>query len=331
MPSPYKPPYDPECEPALNAFPKLPPLTDEVVVQIRKALDAQATPEVTLTDPAISHVEKTIPGPGGSISLSILRSRTSAGGARPGIVYMHAGGMILGSKLFGIQGTFEWIKQLDAIVISVEYRLAPEHPDPAPIEDCYAALKWVSEHVSELGIDPSKLLVAGNSAGAGLAAGLALLARDRRGPKIFAQCLIYPMLDDRMTTVSSLQFADEGTWSGKNNLYAWNALLAGRRGATDVSIYAAPARAKDLSGLPPAWVDVGGNELFRDENVIYASRLAEFGIPVELHVWPGGWHAFDTNAPNTALSNACLQARMTWFKRILTATPSPPKKISAML
>lgn len=330
MPSSYTPPYDAECEEVLKTFPLLPPLTDEAVVAIRTALNAQATPEVTLTDPAILHVERTIPGPGGSIALSILRSRASAGGARPGIVYMHGGGMIVGSKLFGIQVTFDWIKQLDAVVISVEYRLAPEHPDPAPIEDCYAALKWVSEHVSELGIDPSKILVAGNSAGGGLAAGLALLSRDRGGPKIFAQCLIYPMLDDRMTTVSSQQFMDEGTWSGRSNIYAWNALLSGRRGASDVSIYAAPSRAKDLSGLPPAWVDVGGNELFRDENVIYASRLAEFGVPVELHVWPGGWHAFDLNAPNTELSKACLQARMIWFKRILSLT-SHPKKIPAML
>ena len=315
----------------LDTFPKFPPLTDEVVVQIRKAMDEQATPEFTLTDPAISHEERTIPGPGGSIALSILRSRTSAGGARPGIVNMHGGGMIFGSKLLGIQGTFEWIKQLDAIVISVEYRLAPEHPDPAPIEDCYAALKWVSEHVSELGIDPAKIIVAGSSAGAGLAAGLSLLARDRGGPKIFAQCLIYPMLDDRMTTVSSKQFAEGGTWSALSNTYAWNALLSGQRGASDVSIYSAPARAKDLSRLPTTWIDVGGNELFRDEDVIYASRLAEFGVPCELHVWPGGWHAFDVHAQNTALSKACIQARMTWFKRVLSATPYDPKKIPAML
>jgi acetyl esterase/lipase len=185
--------------------------------------------------------------------------------------------------------------------------------------------------VSELGIDADKILVAGHSAGGGLAAGVSLMARDRGGPKIFAQCLIYPMLDDRMTTVSSKQFAKEGTWSGDSNLYAWNALLAGRRGAKDVSIYAAPARAKDLSGLPPAWIDVGGSELFRDEVVIYASRLAEFGVPTELHVFPGGWHGFDMNAPETALAKACLEARMSWLKRTVLGAALPPRKIAAVL
>lgn len=135
--SPYKPPYDPECEVVLNAFPKLPPLNDEVVKVVRKGLDAMATPEVTyLTDPAVSHEERTISGPGGPLKVSVLRSRNSTGGSRPAFIYMHGGGMILGSKLFGIGATFPWIKELDAVVISVEYRLAPEHPDPAPIEDC---------------------------------------------------------------------------------------------------------------------------------------------------------------------------------------------------
>lgn len=315
----------------LKNFPSLPQLNDESVRDVRKALDGLATPEAVLTDPAISHVERTIPGSGGSISLSILRSRATAGGARPAILYMHGGGMVVGSKLFGVQGTFEWIKQLDVIVISVEYRLAPEHPDPAPIEDCYAALKWVSANVSTLGIDASKILVAGNSAGGGLAAGLSLLARDRRGPKIFAQCLIYPMLDDRMVTVSSQQYMNEGTWKGINNIYAWNALLSGRAGGTDVSIYAAPTRAQDLSGLPPAWIDVGGAELFRDENVIYASRLAEFGVPTELHVWPGGWHGFDDNAPGTALAKVAHETRLSWLRRTITSTPSLPLGVPAVL
>lgn len=185
--------------------------------------------------------------------------------------------------------------------------------------------------MSDLGIDAGKIILAGHSAGGGLAAGLGLLARDRGGPKIFAQCLIYPMLDDRMTTVSSKQYENEGTWSGKSNVYAWNALLQGRRGADDISIYAAPARATDLSGLPPTYIDVGGAELFRDENVNYASKLAEFGVSVELHVYPGGWHGFDSNAPDSALSKACLEARMSWLKRTIVGGPSPLKKIPSML
>jgi acetyl esterase/lipase len=133
----HKPPYDPECEVVLNAFPKLPLLTHDAVIELRKGLGALATPEVTyLTDPEIVHEEKTIPGPGGPLALSILRARSSTRGSQPAFVYMHGGGMIVGSKLFGINATFSWIKELDAVVISVGYRLAPEHPDPAPIEDC---------------------------------------------------------------------------------------------------------------------------------------------------------------------------------------------------
>ena len=237
--------------------------------------------------------------------------------------------MIFGNKFMGIEGTFDWVKELDAVLISVEYRLAPEHPDPAPIEDCYAGLIWVSEHVSELGIDPTKLIIAGNSAGGGLAAGLGLLVRDRGGPEIFAQCLIYPMIDDRMATSSSKQFMEAGTWSGETNVVAWDWLLPGRRFSKDVSIYAAPARATDLSGLPQTWIDVGAAEVFRDEDIAYASKLAEFGVPVELHVWPGGWHAFDIYAPGTTLSKICLDTRMAWFKRILK--PQAPKQIPAML
>lgn len=142
--APPAPPYDPECEVVLKAFPKIPPFTDEVVVAVRKGFAGLASPEVTyLTDPDIVHEEKSISGPRGPIELSILKARNSAGGERPAFVYMHGGGMILGTKLLGIRDLFPWIKELDAVVVSVEYRLAPEHPDPAPIEDCmYFSLQF---------------------------------------------------------------------------------------------------------------------------------------------------------------------------------------------
>jgi acetyl esterase/lipase len=290
------PPYDPELAEIMKAFPPLPPLTHEVIKQQREVLKTISTLEATVgKEPAISHEEIYIPGPGGKIALSILRSRKSAGGSRPAVYYIHGGGMILGTKLFTIEGTFEWIKQLDVVVISVEYRLAPEHPNPAPIEDCYAGLKWVSENTQALGIDVNKIMLAGVSAGGGLAAGLALLARDRGGPKILAQCLIYPMLDDRMQTLSSKQFMNEGTWTGASNIEAWEMYIPGHLNSKAVSIYAAPSRATDLSGLPPTWIDVGGNETFRDENAEYATRLAGDGVSVEFHVWPGAcWSYFFT-------------------------------------
>jgi acetyl esterase/lipase len=142
---------------------------------------------------------------------------------------------------------------------------------------------------------------------------LALLARDRGGPKTFAQCLIYPMLDDRMITVSSKQFMDDGTWSGRNNIYAWNALLSGRQGGTDVSIYTVPSRATDLPALPQTWIDVGGAELFRDENIIYASKLSEFGIPVELHV-VSEWRSYFPRADVSGVlcfSNSLFKQKLT--------------------
>jgi len=238
--------------------------------------------------------------------------------------------MVLGSKLFMIEGTFDWVKKLDAVVIAVEYRLAPEYPNPAPIEDCYAGLKWVSENTGKLGLDKERIIISGCSAGGGLTAGLALLARDRGGPKVFAQCLICPMLDDRMTSASSRQFMNEGTWTGVNNIKAWEWYVPGHLKAKEVSIYAVPSRATDLSGLPQTWVDVGGNELFRDENTEYASKLAADGVSVELHVWPGGWHAFDFMAPNAKITKICLDTRLAWFRRVLSA-PSPPLKAASML
>jgi acetyl esterase/lipase len=223
--------------------------------------------------------------------LSILRSKNSVGGVRPAIYYIHGGGMIFGTRFFLLGSTFQWIKELDITLISVEYRLAPEHPDLAPVEDCYAGLQYVSSHTHELSIDGSKIIVAGGSAGAGLAAGVTLLARDRMGPKIFAQMLIYPMLDDRCNSTSSLQFQKEGTWLLKHSITGWDALLPGRRGGEGVSIYAAPARAESLKNLPQAYMEVGSCEPFRDEDVEFATRLWKDGVQAELHVWPGAWHA----------------------------------------
>ena len=277
-------PFDPELERVLRGIPKGMPTTKDGILQRRKAMEPMTTIEV-LNDPFIVHESKTVSGPNGDIELAILRLKDGCSGPRPAIFYIHGGAMLFGSRFYLIDQTFEWIKQLDIVVISVEYRLAPEHPDPAPIDDCYAGFKWVGQHSSELGVDPDKTMVCGHSSGGGLAAGLSLLVRDRGGPKIFAQCLIYPMIDDRMITVSSQQYMTEGLFTGEGNTSAWNWLLDGKRGTEDVTIYAAPARASNLSNLPPTWIDVGAAEPFRDEAVAYATKLWEAGIQTELHVW----------------------------------------------
>jgi acetyl esterase/lipase len=176
-------------------------------------------------------------------------------------------------------------------------------------------------------------MICGHSAGGGLAGGLALLVRDRGGPKICAQCLIYPMIDDRMITASSQQYMHEGSYTGETNIKSWDWLLDGKRGTENASIYAAPARATDLSRLPPAWIDVGSAELFRDEDVAYATKLWEAGVQTELHLWEGGWHAFDILAPHTKLAKVCFETRLAWIRRVFTGieTPPAPETVAAVL
>ncbi|RDW69387.1 hypothetical protein BP6252_08407 [Coleophoma cylindrospora] len=330
-PNTLKPGYDAELHEVLKQFPSMDGFDHEVLKSQRPLL--AITPDVAIPDPSISHEEVSIPGPGGQIKISVLRSRVSAGGARPAVLYLHGGGMVLGNQLLSISLMLEWVKQLDAVVFSVDYRLAPEHPAPAALDDCYASLEHISKNAAALGIDPEKIMIAGSSAGGGLSAGVSIMARDRNGPKLLAQCLIYPMLDDRMGTVSSSQFFNEGTWTGKSNLAAWDMYLSGRRGKAGVSLAAAPGRAtaEQLRGLPPAWVDVGSAELFRDEDVGYANKLWEAGVQVELHVWPGAWHSFDMLAPQAEVSKVCLETRLQWAKRIFAAGPEPPKVIPAVL
>jgi acetyl esterase/lipase len=315
-----RPPFDPELEAVLVMLgDQLPStLTPEMIPLMRGVVMGPSVEEM-LAGHEVSHREVTIAGyEGAEIVLSIF-ARTDHTGTGPGFFNTHGGGMIIGDRFTGIGGMIDWIERFDAVCVSVEYRLAPEFPDPYPVEDCYAGLVWTAEHAEELGIDASRLLIIGGSAGGGLAAGVALLARDRKGPALFAQVLIYPMLDDRNETVSSHQIDGVGVWDRTSNFTGWNALLGDRRGTDDVSIYASPSRATDLSGLPPAFIDVGSAEVFRDEDVAYASQLWADGGIAELHVWPGGFHGFDGMAPHTAIAKAMTAARIAWVARMLGA------------
>ncbi|MFI0829482.1 alpha/beta hydrolase [Streptomyces roseolus] len=257
-------------------------------------------------------------GPDGDLTASVFtpRARTASG---TGIYFLHGGGMIIGDRFTGMANVLDWALEHDAVVVSLDYRLAPEHPAPAPVEDAYAGFVWTAAHAAELGIDPERILLAGTSAGGGLAAGVALLARDRKGPQALARLLMSPMLDDRDETVSTRQYSGTGSWSRESNTTGWTALLGASRGTEAVSAYRAPARAEDPSGLPPAFIDVGSVEVFRDEDVAYASGLWAAGVQAELHVWAGGFHIFDGAAPSAALSTAALAARTAWVRRILGA------------
>lgn len=269
---------------------------------------------------AIDVTERTVPGPGTApgLDVTVLRPR-HAKAPVPGLYNIHGGGMISGDRHQDTPRLADLVEQLGVVAVNVEYRLAPEHPDPAPVEDCYAGLRWMADNAAELGVDPDRVVVMGGSAGGGLSAGVALLARDRRGPHLAGQLLLCPMLDDRNTTVSSHQYADRGTWRRAANLLAWRALLGADAGdpAAEVSVYAAPARAKDLSGLPPAFVEAGAAELFRDEDVAYASRIWATGGQAELHIWQGAFHGFDVFAPDHEATRAALAARRSWLRRVL--------------
>ncbi|WP_136029633.1 alpha/beta hydrolase [Microbacterium sp. PF5] len=315
-----RPPFDPELEAALALVgDQLPPTLTADMIPLLRESPVSGEDEIfsVLSERGFTWRDVSITShDDGEIVVSVIekQGRTGTG---PGFFHTHGGGMIIGNRWLGVVGFLDWAERYNGVIVTVEYRLAPEFPDPYPVEDCYAGLRWAADHADELGIDPTRLLIGGGSAGGGLAAGTALLARDRRGPELIGQLLIYPMLDDRDATVSTRQIDGIGVWDRGSNLTGWTALLGDRRGGDDVSIYAAPARATDLSGLPPAFIDCGSAEVFRDEDVAYATKLWEAGVHAELHVWAGGFHGFDMFAPHAAVAQAMLAARDNWVNRLL--------------
>ena len=238
--------------------------------------------------------------------------RSNADQPGSAVLYLHGGGMIFGLKHIGKMydlAVREYVAASGVPMLVVDYRIAPEHPHPTPVEDCYAALVWLAAQAPTLGVDPQRLAVMGDSAGGGLAAGVCLMARDRGGPAIAQQLLIYPMLDDRTTTPDP-QLLPFLTWTYDDNVTGWGALLGDSAGGGDVSPYAAPARAEDLTGLPDTYVDVGDLDIFRDEDITYARRLSDAGVPTELHLHPGCPHAFEALAFRAAVSQRAFNDRI---------------------
>ncbi|MFI0915175.1 alpha/beta hydrolase [Streptomyces abikoensis] len=328
------PPLDPELGAALEALGHVvrEPITPQNLAA-RQERDTAVRPRPTvrdLRDDGRFEVEELrVPGASGEPDVSLVSARPAGiDRARPLplLYYMHGGGMISGNAWSVLPRLLrEWACALELAVVSVEYRLAPQARYPGPVEDCYGGFVWVAAHAAELGIDAGRIVIGGKSAGGGLAAALALLVRDRGGPAPIGQLLLCPMLDDRNDTFSSHQMAGVDVWDRTSNATAWQALLGDRYGAADLSPYAAPARATDLSDLPPAYVEVGSAETFRDEGVAYANAIWQAGGQAELHVWPGAFHGFDTFAPQAALSQDARDARFRWLRRVLTqSTQSTP-------
>ena len=318
------PPVDAECGAALAALLPIPPVTADRIPAMRAdsgAVDRPALAELS-HDGAYDVREQFVPGPAGSpdVGLIICRPTTTATPV-PALYYVHGGGMIVGTNRDDLPSILSLAAIVGAAVISVDYRLAPETPHPGPVEDCYAGLAWLADHAAALGVDPGRIVLVGGSAGGGLAAATAQLCRDRGGPVVAGQLLTSPMLDDRNDSPSVHQMADSPTWNRAANEVGWAALLGAARGGPDVPASAAPARAEVLSGLPPTFIDVGSADPFRDEDVDFASRIWQAGGVAELHVWPGGFHAFEVVAPRAAITRAAIAARETWLRRLLAPLP----------
>ena len=319
------PPYDAELGAALRALGDLSAhrLTRENLPAQRQR-DAAHRPRPTAVelraDGRFTVEELRVPGAVGSPDVTLVYARPAdATGPLPVLYYLHGGGMIMGNAWSVLPRILrDWSAPLGLAVMSVEYRLAPETGYPGPLEDCHAGLSWTIRHADALGMDGARVIVGGKSAGGGLAAALALLRRDRGdGPALLGQLLLCPMLDDRLDTPSVHQMAGLGLWDRSSTAVAWHAYLGDRRGAPELPPHAAAARATDLSGLPPTYIDVGSAEIFRDENVAYARAIWCAGGDAELHVWPGAFHGFDSVAPTAALSREARLARTRWLGRVL--------------
>lgn len=318
-------PFDPEIAPVLEALAAdpQPALTREALPGMRDgAATAFPSAEEVIGDRAIDAEDRVIPGPVGAPDLDVTiltpRGHSASHDALPVLYNIHGGGMIVGHRSWETGRLVQLVEELGVIAVNVEYRLAPENPYPAGVEDCYAGLVWLAEHAAELGADPDRIVVMGGSAGGGFSAAVALLARDRGGPALAGQLLLCPMIDNTNTTVSSHQYAGIGTWTREANLLAWECVLGEELAFSErAPQYAAPTRATDLSRLPHAYIEVGAAEPFRDEDVEFASRIWAVGGDAELHVWSGGFHGFDMYAPDSELTRAALAARYSWLRRVL--------------
>jgi acetyl esterase/lipase len=285
---------DPELVPALALFPPL-ELTAELLPSVRAQGWANAD-QGSSDDVDVS--TRTIAGPKGAPDIDVMvYSPRERRASLPCVLHIHGGGYIAGCAS-SMKGAHQKLAAAaDCMIVSVDYRLAPETRFPGAIEDCYAAMAWVFSESATLGIDPLHVGVLGESAGGGLAAALALLARDRAEHTLAFQHLIYPMLDDRTcTTADPNPYAGEFVWTPASNCFGWSALLGVAPGSAGVSPYAAAARADSLAGLPRAFISTGALDLFVDEDIEYARRLIRHGVAVELRVYPGAFHGFELSA-----------------------------------
>ena len=307
---------DPEVLHALDTYPAEryiaigddPPKARALTEAINREMRANLPP----TDVTIE--ERTIPGPDCEIPLAIYQPPAPA--PRGGLLWFHGGGYIVGVERDDAR-CIEFAEVIGCTVVSVGYRLAPEATFRETIADAFATLNWLADHASELGIDRSRVAIGGGSAGGGLTAGLAHYNRDKQGPDVAFQLLIYPMIDDTHDTPSGHEDTCPTIWNREVSFKAWKMYLGDEFGSENVSPYAAAARAKDLTNLPPALVTVGAMDLFRDENIDYAQRLMAAGVPTDLQVFAGMFHGAEMLVPEAAASKQMRLAYLTSLKRAI--------------
>ena len=232
------------------------------------------------------------------------------GKTHPALLWLHGGGFIMGSPRQDYALCARFAKALDMVVVAVEYRLAPQHPYPTPLEDCFAAYEWLREQAPRLGVDPSRIVIGGASAGGGLASALALLIHDRELPAPIMQLLLYPMLDDRTACAADADRPFHRLWNNESNELGWRSYLGTAPGLSTVSQYAAPARRQSFGGLPSAWIGVGTLDLFHDESVRYAAQLRAANVPTTLEIVEGAIHGFDVAFPNAGVSQRFFAAQI---------------------
>jgi len=311
-------------DPQLAAVVAQLPATDLSDIPAARTALAQTVARFSTAEPspAIDRSDHRAPGTPGhpDVLLRVFRP-AAADGALPCLYWIQGGGFVLTKADLDDQYCEALAERHGCVVISVDWRRAPEHPFPAAAEDCYAGLAWALRNAAWLAIDPARVVIGGYSSGGGLTAALALLARDRRELAVAHQLLIYPMLDDTNSTPSSHAVTDPQVWNRASNQIAWHSYLGGAREAGSVSPYAAPARAEDLSGLPPATVLTGELDLFADEDILYAQRLMHAGVTTELHVYPAAHHGFDRQAPSATVSRRFIADRDAALRRAFAKTP----------
>lgn len=306
---------DPELRPYVQEQPPFPPLSADNLHAVRDALRSFDRQLLGVPRFDVAVEKRTIEVPGGD-GVDIYLINAAAGANKPAIVHTHGGGFIVGTAFDDVPNLKFFAAELDCAIITIDFQIAPEVTFERSIEENYAALRWVYANAADIGVDPARIAIMGESGGGGHAALLALTARDRGEVPILLQVLVYPMLDDRTGSTRHPPFPiGSFIWPAESNRFGWRSFLGAEPGTDDVDERAVPARYADLSGLPPTFIIVGQTDLFVEENLEYARRLINAAVPTELHIFPGAFHGFDSIAPQTRVAQDFLAARLAALRR----------------